>query len=157
MTPLENHRNLGRGAQRSQFGIVFRHGVLSSPYVIAGQVHMLPTQRGEVSQQVVGDVLRLTQRGDGALEVSRVPEDDRGDEEVEAGSSVLLVFISAIADFAERWMKTARARLLRASPLLSSWPVVRRSSGSSIQSRVNRVRSSRPSSRSAEATPFCRG
>src|SRR5271166_5515738 len=38
-------------------------------------------------------------------------------------------------------MNTARARLLRASPLLSSWPVVRRTSGSSIQSRVNRVRS----------------
>ncbi len=62
---------------------------------------MLPAQRGQVSQQMVGNVLRLTQRGDGALEVSRVPKDDRGDEEVEAGSSVLLVFVSAIADFAE--------------------------------------------------------
>ena len=47
--------------------------------------------------------------------------------------------------------------LLRASPLLSSRLVSRRSSGSSIQSSVNSVRSSRPSSRSAAATPFCRG
>ena len=45
---------------------------------------MLPAQRGQVSQQMIGDVLRLTQRGDGALEVSRIPKDDRGDEEVEA-------------------------------------------------------------------------
>ena len=54
-------------------------------------------------------------------------------------------------------MNTARARLLRASPLLSSCPDVRRNSGSSIQSSVNSVRSRRPNSRRAAATPFCRG
>ena len=62
---------------------------------------MLPAQRGQVNKQIIGDVLRLTQRGDGALEVSRVPKDDRGDKEVEAGGVVLLVVESAIADFAE--------------------------------------------------------
>jgi hypothetical protein len=41
-------------------------------------------------------------------------------------------------------MRTARARLFRDWPLFSSWPVVRRSSGSLIQSNVNSVRSSRP-------------
>ena len=61
---------------------------------------MLPAERGQVSQQTIGDVLRLTQGGDGALEISRVPKDDRGDEEVEAGGAVLLVLVSAIADFA---------------------------------------------------------
>ena len=53
---------------------------------------MLPAQR-QVSQQMIGDVLRLTQGGDGALEVSRVPKDDRGDEEVEAGGAVLPVLV----------------------------------------------------------------
>ena len=62
---------------------------------------MLPAQRGQVSQQMVGDVFGLAQGGDGALEVSGVPEDDRGDEEVEAGGAVLLVLIGAVADFAE--------------------------------------------------------
>src|SRR5215472_19087691 len=56
-----------------------------------------------------------------------------------------------------RWMKTARARLLRDSPLLSSRLAPRRSSGSSSQLSVASVRSSRPSSRSAAATPFWRG
>src|SRR5262245_46447524 len=112
---------------------------------------MLPAEWRQVSQQVIGDILDLAQGGDGALEIPRVPEDDRGNEEVQARSAMLLVLIGAIADSPSRWMKTARARLLRDSPLLSSWPVVRRSSGSSSQSSVNSVRSSRPNSRSAAA------
>ena len=54
-------------------------------------------------------------------------------------------------------MKTARARLLRDFALVELLAGLRRSSGSSIQSSVNSVRSSRPNSRSAAATPFCRG
>ena len=112
-----------------------------------------------VSQQVVGDVLRLAQRGDGSLEVSRVPKDDGGDEEVEAGRAVLLVFIGAIADFTEPVDEGARPRQAVAGFALVElgWLLLCHRSGSSIQSRVNRVRSSRPSSRSAAATPFCLG
>ena len=54
-------------------------------------------------------------------------------------------------------MKTARARLLRDSPLLSSWLVCFRSSGSDSQSRVKTVLASRPSPCNAAAVPFCRG
>jgi len=52
-------------------------------------------------QQVIGDIFRLAQGGDGTFEVSGVPQNDRGDDEVEAGSAVLLVLVGAITDFAE--------------------------------------------------------
>jgi hypothetical protein len=70
---------------------------------------------------------------------------------------VLLVFVGTIADFAGPVNENRTCMLLRASPLLSSCPVVRRNSGSLTQSGVNRVRSNRPNSRRAAATPFCRG
>ena len=70
---------------------------------------MLPAERGQVGEQVVGNLLDLAQGGNGALEISRVPQDDGGDEEVEAGSAVLLVLVGAVADFAEP-MNEDRAR-----------------------------------------------
>jgi hypothetical protein len=51
---------------------------------------MLPAERGEVSEQPVRNILDLAQSGNGALEIPRVPEDDCGDEKVQAGSAVLL-------------------------------------------------------------------
>ena len=43
----------------------------------------------------------LIRRSDRALQVPGVPQDNRGDEQVEAGRPVLLVLIGAVADFAE--------------------------------------------------------
>lgn len=40
---------------------------------------------------MVGHILGLAEGCDGALQVSRVPQDDGGDEQVEAGGTVLLV------------------------------------------------------------------
>ena len=45
---------------------------------------MLPAERGEVSEQLVRNILGLAQSGNGAIEVPRVPQDDCGDEEVQA-------------------------------------------------------------------------
>ena len=109
-------------------------------------------------QQVIGDIFRLAQGGDGAFEVSGVPQDDRGDDEVEAGSAVLLVLVGAVTDFAEPMNEDGtRQAVAGLRPCSAPARSSRRSSGSSIQSSVNSVRSSRPSSRSAAATPFCRG
>ena len=49
-TSGDSEKGRGWGAQRSQSGVVFRHSVLGSPYVVTGEVHMLPAQRGQVSQ-----------------------------------------------------------------------------------------------------------
>jgi hypothetical protein len=62
---------------------------------------MFPAERGQVGEKLVRYLLDLAHGGDGALKVSGIPEDNRGDEEVEAGGAVLLVLVSEIADFSE--------------------------------------------------------
>ena len=57
---------------------------------------------------------------------------------------MLLVLVGTIADFAEPVNEDRTCQAVARLALVSSCPVVRRSSGSLIQSRVNRVRSSRP-------------
>ena len=37
---------------------------------------MLPAERGEVSEELVRDILGLVQSGNGALKVARIPQDD---------------------------------------------------------------------------------
>ena len=72
-----------------------------APDIIAGEIDVLPAERREMGEKVIGNVLGLAQGGDGAFEIPCVPQDDRGDEKVEAGGAVLLVFVGAVADFAE--------------------------------------------------------
>jgi len=62
---------------------------------------MLPTKRGDMGEQVVRHILDLAQGGNRALEIPCVPEDDRGDDEIQAGGAVLLVLVGSVADFAE--------------------------------------------------------
>ena len=62
---------------------------------------MFPAERGEVGQQMIWYVLGLAQRGDGAFEIACVPQDNGGDDQVEAGRAVLLVLIGAVADLAQ--------------------------------------------------------
>src|SRR4051812_8638974 len=89
--------------------MIFRGCLLGAPDVVPGQVHMLPAERGEVGEEPVWNLLDLAQGGNGAIEISRVPQDDRGDQEVQAGSAVLLVLVGAVADLAEA-MKEDRPR-----------------------------------------------
>jgi hypothetical protein len=56
--------------------------VRGGPDVIASEIHVLPAQGGKVLQELVGDVLKVAQRGDRAPKVSGVPEDNRGDEKI---------------------------------------------------------------------------
>jgi hypothetical protein len=62
--------------------MVFRGRSLGAPDVVPGEIHMLPAERGEVSEQLVWNIVGLAQSGNGALEVPRVPQDDCGDEEI---------------------------------------------------------------------------
>lgn len=54
-----------------------------------------------MGQEVIRHGLDLVQGCDDARKVSRVPQNDGGHDELEAGCAVLLVFVGAIADFAE--------------------------------------------------------
>ena len=100
--------------------MVFRRILQSDPDIVAGQVDVLPAQRREMRQEMFGDIFRLAQGGDRSFEVSGVPQDDRGNDEVQARSAVLLVLVGAITDFAEPMNKDGTRQLLRDSPLFSS-------------------------------------
>ena len=87
---------------------------------------MLPAERREVGEQRVGNLFHPAQGLDGALQVSRVPEDDGGDEQVQAGSAVLLVLVGPVADLAEpvdedrACQAVARLALVQLPPSLAS-------------------------------------
>ena len=63
-TKHERHAALRTGSGMTRSGLI--HAVLGSPDVIAGEVDVLPSERGEVGQQVIGHLLDLAQRGHGA-------------------------------------------------------------------------------------------
>src|SRR3954447_8000619 len=67
-----------------------------SPSELARPFHASP-----LGQQLIRDVLSLAQGGDGASEIPRIPEDNRGDQQVEAGGAMLLVLVGAVADYAQ--------------------------------------------------------
>src|SRR5271156_1560625 len=73
----------------------------SRPDIVARQIDVLPTKGRQVSEKVVGNFFGLTQGGDGAVQITGVPQDDRGDEEVQARGAMLLIFIGAVANFPE--------------------------------------------------------
>ena len=52
---------------------------------------MLSTKGRQVSEKVVGNFFDLPQGGNRAVQISGVPQDDRGDEEVQAGGAMLLI------------------------------------------------------------------
>ena len=55
-----------------------------------------------MGKQIVGDVFPFgSQRVDGFFEIDSVPQNDGGDHQVEAPGAVALIFVGAVADFAE--------------------------------------------------------
>ena len=103
--------------------MVFRRLVGGRPDVVAGEIDVLPPERREVSEKVIGNVLGLAQGSDRAVQITRVPEGDGRDEKVEAGSAVLLVLIGAVADFAEPMNEDgARQAVARLHPCSARGP-----------------------------------
>jgi len=116
---------------------------------------VLPPDGRKVSKQrVQDDFPAAAEVVDGTAEIHGVPEGDSGGDDREPARTTLLRFGCTIAQPTEAMKETARARALRASPLLSSTVTCRRSAGSSNQSSMNSVRSIRPISRKANARPF---
>ncbi len=54
-----------------------------------------------MGDEVMGHVLSFAHGFDGAGEVAGVPEDDGGDDQIEAGGAVLLVLECPVTDFTE--------------------------------------------------------
>src|SRR5690606_19488653 len=73
-------------ARKSQGSEAFWHLLLGVPGIDAGEINMLPTERGDVLQQPVGNIPPLpTQMSGGAAEIDGVPVHDGADDQIEAG------------------------------------------------------------------------
>src|SRR5437764_10826536 len=98
--------------------MVFRRLVCRRPDIAARQIDVLPTERREVGEKVVGNVFDLAQDGNRAVQIAGVPQDDRGDEEVQAGGAMLLIFGGAVANFSEPMDEDgARQAVARLAPI----------------------------------------
>ena len=152
---LSSIEERGAGISQRPKPILERFG---RPDVVAIKTDVFPAEWSDVRQQRVGQNFALDAKlGDGAAEIDGVPEGDGGDREVETRGPIALVFEGAVPDLAVTMEKQARASAFLASPLLSPALERRMSAGSEIQSRMNRVRSRQPTSRSALARAFCLG
>lgn len=79
--------------------MVFRRLLGGRPDVVAGEIDVLRPERRQVGEKVLGNVLGFVQGSDRAVQIAGVPQGDGRDEEVGAGSAVLLVLVGAVADF----------------------------------------------------------
>ena len=113
---------------------------------------MLPTQRGQILQQRVVQRLAVgTQSTGGTLQIDRVSQHDGRRHQIEAAGPVALLLKTAVADFTQSVEEDRLASALRASPIFSpALGTRRRSSTLCSQSRMNSVRSMRPSSRDGQ-------
>jgi hypothetical protein len=71
---------------------------------------------------MIGDIFRLAQGGDCTLKVSGVLQDDRGDEQVEARGSVLLVLVGPVTDFTEPMNEDGTRQAVAGFPLVQLLP-----------------------------------
>jgi hypothetical protein len=80
---------------------VFRHLLYGGPDVISGQIDVLPTERGDMGQQIIGNrgSLRL-QLADGTVEIDRIPVNGGGGDEAQARCAETLIFEGAVSNFA---------------------------------------------------------
>ena len=85
-----------------------------------GRANVLPTERGDVSQKIVGDYPTLgPQLPDGPVEIDHVPVHNGGRDEAQALRAEALIFEGRSRISPWRWKNTARLSALLASPLLS--------------------------------------
>jgi hypothetical protein len=61
------------------------------PAIIAGQVDVIPSERGDGREEGILDWLVPAQSGDRAFEIDGVPEHDSGGDQIEAAGPVALI------------------------------------------------------------------
>jgi len=70
-----------------------------APNMVADEIDVFPAKRGQMSQQLDRDAFSPTRDGDGVFEIPGIPENDRGDKELQTRGAMLLVLIGAITNF----------------------------------------------------------
>ena len=110
---------------------VFRHMFHADPDIVAGEVDMFPAKTetdGPADDRETSSVWRKD-GGNFAFQISCVPQDNRGDEEIQTGGAVLLILVGAIADFAEPVNEDRPGQAVAGLSFVKFLPVRRRSSG----------------------------
>ena len=89
---LEHRTNLAQRPKR-------RGGGCLGPDIVAGQTNMLPPERCDMGQQIIGITRPLQpQLPDGAVEIDRVPMNDGGSDEAQPRRAEALVFEGAVSN-----------------------------------------------------------
>lgn len=101
MNSRDETNGLGERWERPKFVRGFHHVFQADPDIVIGETDMFPAKRGRTEQQMVRDIFSLAYCIDGAFQISCVPQDDRGAQEIQAGGAVLLVLVGVITDFTE--------------------------------------------------------
>ena len=79
-----------------------RRLIVTAPDIIPGQPDMLPSERGDMLGELRPDVASFAaQPVERTFEIHRVPQDDGGDQEIEAGGSIGLAFEAPVPHFAK--------------------------------------------------------
>lgn len=108
-------------ARKPQGPEAFGHLLLDVPGVDAGEIYVLPTERRDVLQQLVGNMSApLAQMGRCPAEIDGVPMDDGADYQVEAGSPECLTVKGAIADFVALVEEDGTLELVRGFALVET-------------------------------------
>ena len=98
-----------------------------APVIVTGQTDVVPTQRRNMLQEIVGNSgARASQMIRGAPKIHCVPVNDRCRDEIKAGSSIALVFERPIGETAlfmyENGLIERMARLALVQPGMTSPP-----------------------------------
>lgn len=124
--------------------------------VVSSQIDVLPAERRQVGE-VSGFrlVSLLAQVIDHALQVNSVPQNDCGDEQVQAAGAMPLVFIQPVADLAETIEEYSTAKRILLLAFVEAYVTAPAQLGVLKPIKGKSVRSNLPSSRSAR--PFWQG
>jgi hypothetical protein len=71
------------------------------PAIVAGEVDVIPAERGDGRDEGIVDLLVPAQSGDRAFEADGVPEHDGRGDQIEAAGPVALIFKRPITDLTE--------------------------------------------------------
>jgi hypothetical protein len=118
-----------------------RRLIVTAPDIIPGQPDMLPSERGDMLGELRPDVASFAAQPVARSRYTGVPQDNGGDQEIEAGGSIGLAFEAPVSHFAKPIEEDCPGEAFRASSLLRPALVRRRRFIFLNHSRVNNVRS----------------
>ncbi len=119
---------------------------------------MFPTQRRQMRQQLLVDLHPFTLQGiDRSFHIDSIPQRDSSLQERLSTGAIALIFRFSIPDFSQSVQEYRTRQRVTGFSFIQSRLYPPTKCGSRNQSSINSVRSIRPISLNALASPFCLG